>query len=227
MTEKKTIFFDAAGTLFYISQGVGYHYSRIAAKHDVQVDPLRIDKRFHDEYAKSSHTVSEHAEKQWWYDLVGSVFEGIHFPRFDSFFEEVYSFFQQGDGKEERAWTLFPETMEVLEHLSALQHPIGLISNFDSRIEFILKDLNIFHYFKTITYSTEVGFAKPSVEIFQHALKKADCHPKDAVHIGDHLIFDVEGAQNAGIRAFLIDRDRKKQTGQNVIHDLREIYGNL
>jgi putative hydrolase of the HAD superfamily len=228
MPKKKTIFFDAAGTLFYVSHGVGFHYSRIAEKHGVRVDALHIDQRFHDAYGNASLMAlsGKQAEKDWWRDLVSLVFEGVAFPRFDPFFDEVYSFFQQNENEEERAWTLYPETIEVLAHLSALQHPIGLISNFDSRIESILKNLKIFHFFQTITYSSETGFAKPSIQIFQQALKKADCRPKDAVHIGDHLVFDVEGAQNAGMQAFFIDRCRKHQ-GENVIGDLREIYGNL
>lgn len=234
MAKKKTIFFDAAGTIFYVSHGVGFHYSKIAAKYGVQVDSLYIDQRFHDAYGKSSPiafsgvspSAMQQEEKLWWRDLVKLVFEEVAFPEFELFFEEVYSFFQQNENEQERAWTLFPETIEVLEHLSALQHPIGLISNFDSRIESILKNLKIFHFFQTITYSSEAGFAKPSVQIFQQALKKADCKSTDAVHIGDHLVFDVEGAQNAGIQAIFIDRSGK-HSGKNVIRDLREIYGNL
>jgi putative hydrolase of the HAD superfamily len=238
MPHKKTIFFDASGTLFYINQGVGHHYSRIAKTYGVLVDADYLDTRFHDIYAKSSHTVSEQSEKKWWRDIVTLVFEDVIFPAddtenssFDLFFDEVYAFFQQGAEEEERAWTLFPETREVLEHLSALHYPLGIISNFDSRIETILKNLDIFHFFKTITYSTEAGFAKPSVHIFQQALKKAGCTAKDGIHIGDHLVFDIEGAENAGMQAFLIDRQGKQQrkqneqqTGKNVIRDLREIY---
>ncbi len=228
MSKKKTIFFDAAGTLFYVSHGVGYHYSRIAEKYGVRVDATYIDQRFHDAYANSSPMAlsGKQEEKNWWRDLVSLVFNEVPFPKFELFFDEVYDFFQQGHGEEERAWTLFPETIEVLAHLQATQHPIGLISNFDSRIESILKNLKIFHFFQTITYSSETGFAKPSVQIFQQALKKANCLPKHAIHIGDHLIFDVQGAENAGMQAFFIDRTGKHQ-GKNVIRDLREIYGRL
>lgn len=103
---------------------------------------------------------------------------------------------------------------------------MGIISNFDSRIESILKNLKIFNFFQTITTSTEAGFAKPSGRIFMHALEKANCKPSDAVHIGDHPVYDLEGARNAGMRAVIIDRNRLHQ-GESVIHDLREIYGNL
>jgi putative hydrolase of the HAD superfamily len=229
MSKKKTVFFDAAGTLFYVSHGVGFHYSRIAEKYGVRVDPLYIDQRFHSAYGKASPMAlsGKQAEKLWWRDLVRVVFEEVSFPQFDPFFDEVYSFFQQNENEQERAWTLFPETIEVLEHLQAKKYPMGLISNFDSRIESILKNLKIFHFFQTITYSSETGFAKPSIQIFQQALKKAGCTPKDAIHIGDHIVFDVQGAQNAGMQAFFIDRSGSKKTSNNVIRDLREIYANL
>ncbi|MBI3598467.1 MAG: hypothetical protein HY201_03320, partial [Nitrospirae bacterium] len=116
MHKKKTIFFDAAGTLFYVSHGVGFHYGRIAEKYGVHVDALHIDQRFHEIYENASPVANKTGEKAWWRALVRLVFEGITFPEFDAFFEEIYSFFQQGHGEKEKAWTLFPETMEVLEH---------------------------------------------------------------------------------------------------------------
>ena len=93
MSKKKTVFFDAAGTLFYVSHGVGFHYRRIAEKYGVRVDPLYIDQRFHSAYGKASPMAlsGKQAEKLWWRDLVRVVFEEVSFPQFDPFFDEVYS----------------------------------------------------------------------------------------------------------------------------------------
>ncbi|MEK7703224.1 MAG: HAD-IA family hydrolase, partial [Nitrospirota bacterium] len=202
-SKKKTIFFDAAGTLFYVSRGVGFHYSNIAAKYGVVADAAFLDQRFHEIFQKSvplslqntNQEEREKAEKKWWYDLVRLVFLDIPFPAFDPFFETLYTFFQQGVGQEDGSWALFPESREVLERLTLLGHPIGLISNFDSRIKSVLESLQIVHFFQTITFSGEAGFAKPSPLIFQHALKKAACLAHDAIHVGDHLIYDIEGAK--------------------------------
>jgi putative hydrolase of the HAD superfamily len=241
MSSKKTIFFDAAGTLFYVNRGVGFHYSKIAAKYGVVADAALLDRRFHEVFQKSVPLSTANADQQarekeeeaWWHYLVRDVFKDIPFPLFDSFFKELYLFFQQGVrplrgvGQEDGSWMLFPETKEVLERLSFLGHPIGLISNFDSRINVVLESLGIRRFFETITYSSEAGFSKPSPLIFKQALKKANCEPPHAIHVGDHPVYDVEGAERAGIKAILIDRSAKQKQKINVITDLREIYDYL
>ncbi len=172
------------------------------------------------------------AEEAWWRDRVQAVFHGISFPSFNHFFEELYTFFN-GKGMEgEASWSLFPETMEVLETLFRLKYPLGMISNFDSRLGSVLTALGIDHFFQTVISSGEEGVAKPSREIFERALKKAGCTASQALYIGDHPINDIEGAKGAGIPALLIDRDKKETASgekqrTRVISDLREIRGYL
>jgi putative hydrolase of the HAD superfamily len=43
--------------------------------------------------------------------------------------------------------------------------------------------------------------------IFSQALELADCAPGDAVHVGDTLEEDIAGAEAAGIRGLLLDRN--------------------
>jgi putative hydrolase of the HAD superfamily len=248
MPTKKFIFFDAAGTLFDIERGVGFHYNRLAQKHGVvspserQIAPETLDHRFNDFFKKApplafSESNSEalrQAERQWWRNLVRQVFEGTSFPSFDSFFDELYHFFQEGSApgegskkrSEEAAWILFYETVEVLEHLSQSGFQLGVISNFDSRLHSVLKSLHIAHFFKTVTISGEEGFAKPSPEIFIKALQKAGAMPNESLFIGDHPINDIEGATDAGIDAVLVDR-RQEYRLKNKIEDLRGIYAYL
>lgn len=100
---------------------------------------------------------------------------------------------------------------------------MGIISNFDSRIYPLLKSLGIFHLFQTVTVSGEEGVAKPSREIFDRALKKSGCVSSEALFIGDHPLYDIEGAENAGMTALLIDRKGQYQRA-NKIRTLREVY---
>ena len=51
------------------------------------------------------------------------------------------------------------------------------------------------------------GAAKPDPRLFEAALELADCDPADAVHVGDSPDKDVAGAEAAGVRALLIDRN--------------------
>ena len=55
--------------------------------------------------------------------------------------------------------------------------------------------------------SAEVGARKPAPAIFSRALELAGVHAGDAVHVGDSVSEDVEGARTAGIAPILIRRD--------------------
>jgi len=216
MPKKKIIFFDAVGTLFDVTGGVGFQYSRLALQYGVRVDPNILDQRFREVFKRCpdlafpgvTPSLLDQVEKAWWRCLVREVFEGIPFPHFDDFFEAVYSFFEKGKG-DESPWMLFPETRDVLGHLTQLGHPMGIISNFDSRMGPVLVSLGIASFFQTITFSSQEGVAKPSVVIFHRALEKAGCNACDTLFIGDNPSIDGEGANAAGIPFLLIDREAK------------------
>ena len=63
MSTKKFIFFDAAGTLFDIEHGVGFHYNRLALKHGVvfsaesQIAPERLKRRFNYLFKKRENSL--------------------------------------------------------------------------------------------------------------------------------------------------------------------------
>ena len=50
-------------------------------------------------------------------------------------------------------------------------------------------------------FSGEVGWRKPSPQIFAAALQALGAHPATTVHVGDRIREDVDGAHAAGMRA--------------------------
>jgi FMN phosphatase YigB (HAD superfamily) len=58
----------------------------------------------------------------------------------------------------------------------------------------------------SVTFSQEVGAEKPAPEIFSKALERAHCAPSEAVHVGDSLRADVEGARRSGLQAVWLNR---------------------
>lgn len=54
--------------------------------------------------------------------------------------------------------------------------------------------------------SGELGFGKPDTQIFQHALERAACDPKEAAMIGDRLDYDIAPAKKVGMLAIRIRR---------------------
>lgn len=58
---------------------------------------------------------------------------------------------------------------------------------------------------RAIVDSARVGVAKPDPRIFRIALDRAAASPAEAVHAGDSLRSDVDGARGAGIAAVHLD----------------------
>lgn len=57
----------------------------------------------------------------------------------------------------------------------------------------------ILDYFTVLTFSDELGIAKPMKDIFAHTLSLLDSNSKNAAHIGDDARTDVWGSKNAGM----------------------------
>lgn len=64
-----------------------------------------------------------------------------------------------------------------------------------------MQDDGILDYFNFLVFSDEVGWAKPSIHIFQHTLSNLKCRAEQAAHIGDDPVTDIMGAKRAGMTA--------------------------
>ncbi len=204
------IFFDAGGTLFEVRGSVGKIYSDVALRHGIHIDPKTLDVIFRKEFAaKSSMGFPANAagnlpraERLWWLELVQRVLPDF-FPAelVKPYFDELYSFFCSAE-----AWHLFPDAEETLTQLKRRGYRLGVISNFDTRLKEILTKLRIGFLFDHVTISWEAGAAKPEVKIFHDALKAMNISPDQALHVGDSIQEDFEGARAAGLTSILLDR---------------------
>ncbi len=113
------------------------------------------------------------------------------------------SFFELND------YTLYPDTIPTLAWLKEHGFKIGLISNCVTGTREQLDDLGIAQYCDAIVLSFEAGFMKPEADIFVQALREIDVQPADAIMVGDKVWQDMEGAQSAGIKGILLDRENK------------------
>ncbi len=141
------------------------------------------------------------------------------FERFDEFFEHVFDVFAAP-----ATWKLFPEVLPTLSALKSRGLELGIVSNFDSRLFHVLRGLGIADLFDTVTISSLAHAAKPSPKIFEFALEQHAVEPVDALHVGDSLRDDVEGAKKAGLGAVLLARQGKQAPpGIPVIRTLEEL----
>lgn len=63
------------------------------------------------------------------------------------------------------------------------------------------------HHFDVILLAEECGVEKPDARIFAELLRRADCAPQDAIHVGDSLDNDIRGAKASGLHAVWLNRD--------------------
>jgi len=119
---------------------------------------------------------------------------------------------------------LFPETYSVLTRLREEGFELGIVSNFDSRLFPVMRGLGIDRLFDTVTIASLARAAKPAPKIFEIALEKHAVDPNEAMHVGDSIRDDVEGATKAGLTGVLLDRTGRSQvSGGHVIRTLEEI----
>jgi len=119
---------------------------------------------------------------------------------------------------------LFPESRTILEQLKASGYHLGLISNNNDFLLKVLAYHGLDKLLDSVTYSQEVGAEKPAPQIFSKALERAHCAASEAVHVGDSLIADVEGAQRSGMQAIWLNRtDEPGATNCLTIRTLNEL----
>ncbi|MBN1161387.1 MAG: HAD family hydrolase [Dehalococcoidales bacterium] len=102
---------------------------------------------------------------------------------------------------------LFDDVPGALDDLKKRGLKLGLISNIERDMTATLEKLGLASRLDSVVTSQDAGFTKPQPEIFNYALDKAGVKPDEAVYIGDQYQVDVIGAERAGMKGILLDRD--------------------
>jgi putative hydrolase of the HAD superfamily len=100
----------------------------------------------------------------------------------------------------------YPDAVPCLRALRAAGHQLALVSNFDRWLRDVLDGTGLTGLFDTVVISSEVGLEKPEPEIFALACERLGRPPQECVFVGDSVVIDVEGAQEAGLHPVLLDR---------------------
>jgi putative hydrolase of the HAD superfamily len=211
-----TVLFDAVGTLFQSNRSIGGIYSSVASEHGVEVSPEILESRFSQALGEGGTPI----DRAQWERLVRDVFDPVaEFDDFDAFFEAVYRFFESG-----RPWRCYPGTGSVLEVLRQRGYRLGIVSNFDERLDRVLEELSIRNHFSAVVIPPRAGQAKPDPRIFLEAATLLDTLPAETLMVGDDPVLDVEGARSAGMQAVLVDQNARVP---DAIPNLADLLGRL
>ncbi len=207
----KAIFFDAVGTLFYLTESVGHHYALVAQQIELTLSRDALDRAFISVWKSmpprhAQDGPREDDDKGWWRDTVYRVLDEVapSLPDLDrdNFFEIAYEHFAEAD-----VWRSYPETIDVLEQLRS-RYQVAVVSSFDGRLRMILEHLGLSKYFSHIFISSELGVDKPDPEIFRRSLKFATLEATDVLHVGDDPERDWKAARAAGLSVFQLERPK-------------------
>jgi putative hydrolase of the HAD superfamily len=110
------------------------------------------------------------------------------------------------------SWTTVISDSAVALRTIALGHPVVVVSNSQGWMERHLRDAGVCQVgpgagaaVSAVIDSAHVGAEKPDARIFRAALEAVGVAADRAVHVGDSVWFDVQGALAAGVNAFHFD----------------------
>lgn len=96
---------------------------------------------------------------------------------------------------------LYEDVLPVLERLKD-RYRLFAVSNGNAD----LAAIGLAPYFEHTLAAREAGVLKPDPRIFTQLLERAGAAPQRALHVGDDVVADVEGARAAGITPVWINR---------------------
>ncbi|MFD2256699.1 HAD-IA family hydrolase [Luteolibacter algae] len=214
MSERCWIAFDAAGTLFDPVEPVANVYSRCFAKYAPEIPPAIWKQSFMMAFSQTpdpvyTDTASGNAvEREWWKTVVthSATAAGIDSSSvpINEIFEELFDHYAKGS-----AWLLFDDVVEVLTQFRDAGVGMVITSNFDSRLNRILIELGISHYFEHIFTSASVGARKPNPAILHNFLLKTGAKLKKTCLVGDSEKADGSAANAAGMGFFHLERPER------------------
>jgi putative hydrolase of the HAD superfamily len=205
MRDLEAVLFDVDFTLVRPGPELGPEgYRRLGERHGLTLDPARYDSaRAAAIEALKRHPELRHDDEIW----VG--------------FTEVIVRGMGGDAEGGRAcaeemtaawelhhnFELYEDALPVLDELRGAGLKLGLVSNTGRDLEEF-----VFHHRLEVDVaigSRAHGYTKPDPTIFHAALARLEVEPAAAAMVGDSLEDDVEGATALGMRAILVDRERR------------------
>jgi putative hydrolase of the HAD superfamily len=120
-------------------------------------------------------------------------------------------------------FTPYPDVEPALRDLHERGMTVVIASNWDCSLPEWLRPAGILDLVDGVVTSAEVGAAKPSPRVFERALGIAGVDPGEALHVGDKVDNDIQGAAAAGVRAVLLQREGDPPPGVAWVRSLRDL----
>ncbi|XP_060898918.1 haloacid dehalogenase-like hydrolase domain-containing protein 3 [Labrus mixtus] len=225
------VLWDVKDTLLKVRASVGEQYCKEAERAGLSISPVEVQAAFLQSYRHQSSRYPNYGITQgldgrsWWMEVVRDTFSQcrVQDPALlNTIAQNLYDNFCTAEN-----WEVFPDSEKALQTCSSLGLKLGVVSNFDRRLEEILRVCGLLSHFSFLITSEEAGVAKPSPAIFDQALQKCGVPAACVAHIGDHFVNDYLTPRSVGIQGFLLDRHNKYRgpdvPGEHRLRSLEEL----
>jgi len=138
-----------------------------------------------------------------WGAMLGTLFARAGIPRsaLPALLERLWT-----SHVEHNLYSKVPEGfVEAMQLVRSRGVKVAVVSNSEGMLERLFAKLGILSCFDAVVDSAKVGVEKPDAGIFRIACERTGTTAARALHLGDTLATDIEGARNAGMRFALID----------------------
>jgi len=230
----RLITFDVTDTLIKFRTAPGKQYGEIGALFGINQDEHHdLVANFKANWRKMNRAhpnfglKTKISEREWWRRLIRGTFDAhqLSDEKVNSMTNYLLDLY-----KTSTCWQLTYGTVDFLNYLKLQKQfgsqsgepklKLGVISNFDSRLDVLLRNMKLNHYFDFVLGSYQAGVEKPDKEIFKIAMKASelkDLKPDQCLHIGNTPVTDYFGPRSAGWYSLLIHEKTPEK--------LREKYG--
>jgi putative hydrolase of the HAD superfamily len=202
-TRLKAVLFDVDFTLAKPGPDLGPEgYERLGRRFGLTLDPAR----YAEARVQAVETLERHPEldhdEEVWVLFTERIIRGMGGDT-DRVYECAVEMTRAWEHAEH--FELYDDVLPVLADLGRRGLKVGLVSNTARDLEEFVRHHGL-DVDATLT-SRVHGKTKPHETIFRAALDRLGASAADAMHVGDSVEHDVEGARAAGLRAVLIARN--------------------
>jgi putative hydrolase of the HAD superfamily len=223
----RALLLDAVGTVIRSREPVATVYARVAESYRIQVDRQALESKLAVRLARFAPPSLDgvapdeipHLEREGWRGVIREVLgrdaaEG-------ACFDTLFTLYGSAD-----PWQVVPGVPEALDRVRASGVRVAVVSNMDTRLTTVLRELGLASKLNAIVLPSNCGVAKPDPRIFHTALEHLEVSPEAALYIGDREVDCVDAARAAGVRALRYDPSAGRQA-PNVLATWGELTDQL
>jgi putative hydrolase of the HAD superfamily len=205
-TPLAAVLLDAGGTLLREKRSRAALYAETARAAGLDTDEEAMREWMYRTHAELPRSLDGHFRysRGWFEAFIERIFVGRLGLAPEGLPDVVEALFARFGNP--ATFTLLPGAPELVRDLAGRGLRVGVVSNWSPTLPGLLEGLGLARHLDFALVSACEGCEKPEPEIFERALARAGVPAAAALHAGDDLAKDVQGARAVGILPVLVGR---------------------